>query len=112
MTSMIKLISSKRWALIIGVLTAIAAGITTSAHATSAGDDHLPASGITHEEVVELLAYLWENEEQMTPPVITIYNYELEEIYHGERQYLHDNILVGKTDLLLTDGNHTIYLVE
>ncbi len=102
----------KKLTLIIGILVAIVAGLHTTAQAHIGIRDTDPGVTIEHQEMVSLLAYLWENDFNTDVPMVTVYNYDFELMFQGPAQEINDPQLLVEGDVLMTDGNHTIYMVH
>ncbi len=101
----------KKLTLIIGILVAIVAGLHTTAQA-HIGSRNNPGVTIDHQEMVKLLAYLWEDDFNTKVPMVTVYNYDFELMFQGPAQEINDPQLLVEGDVLITDGNHTIYMVQ
>ncbi len=100
----------KRLTLILGIIVAIVAGFHTTAKARE--NDRLLKTEIAHEEIVDLLAYLWENDQQHSETLITVYDSKLEMVYQGALSELEDPQVILGADVLMKDGNHTIYMTR
>ena len=102
----------KQLTLIIGILVAIVAGLNTTVHAHVSGEKVEPGSSIEHREIVALLEYLWQQDQDLVEPVVSIYNYDFQLLYQGSIQELTQPQLLIEGDILMTDKNHTIYMVQ
>ena len=102
----------KQLTLIIGILVAIVAGLNTTVYAHTSGEKVEPGSSIEHQEIVELLEYLWHQDNDLVEPVVTIYDYDFQLLYQGTIKELEQPQLLIEGDLLMTDQNHTIYIVQ
>lgn len=100
----------QRLTLVVGILVAVLAGLHTTVYAE---EDKTPSnSHISHQEMVDLLKYLWEDDTQITEPSATVYDYQFDLVFQGPITEMDDPQILFNGDVLMSEGNHTIYMLQ